>query len=128
MLGPITYSVKSHGGEGRSFIPDALVAAIGISVDDTIHHVTRFRLEFRRCRSSERALYASMVEVGRALFITSVVLLMGFLVFQFSALDTLLIFGALLATTIGVALVADFLLMPALALTWKPFGPEVCDR
>jgi hypothetical protein len=33
-------------------------------------------------------------------------------------------FGVLLAVTIVVALVADFLLMPALALTFQPFGPE----
>ena len=33
-------------------------------------------------------------------------------------------FGSLLAGTIGVALVADFLLMPALVLTFKPYGPE----
>jgi predicted RND superfamily exporter protein len=68
-------------------------AAIGISVDDTIHSMTRFRHEFLRSGSYERALEASTVDVGRALVITSVVL------------------------------VADFLLMPALVLTWKPWGP-----
>lgn len=98
--------------------------AIGISVDDTIHHMTRFRLEFRRCGSYEQALRASMSDVGRALVITSIVLVVGFLVFTFSRLDTYLTFGALLAGTITVALVADFLLVPALVLTFKPFGPE----
>jgi len=98
--------------------------AIGISVDDTIHHLTRFHLEFRRSGSYERALRASMADVGRALFITSAVLVAGFLVFFFSSLDSLAVFGVLLATTIGVALVADFLLMPALVLCFRPFGPE----
>jgi predicted RND superfamily exporter protein len=113
--------------------------AIGISVDDTIHHMTRFRLEFRRSGSYERALRASMTDVGRALFITSAVLVAGFLVFFFSSLNSLVLFGVLLATTIGVALVADFLLMPALVLTFEPFGrateaslpapePEVAPR
>jgi predicted RND superfamily exporter protein len=96
--------------------------AIGISVDDTVHHVTRFRFEFRRSGSYEQALRASMTDVGRALVITSVVLVLGFLVFLLSRLDTMVIFGSLLATTIGVALVADFLLMPALVLTLRPWG------
>jgi predicted RND superfamily exporter protein len=98
--------------------------AIGISVDDTIHHMTRFDLEFRRSGSYHQALFASMADVGRALVITSVALVAGFLVFRFSGLDSMASFGSLLATTITVALVADFLLMPALVLTFKPFGPE----
>jgi len=98
--------------------------AIGISVDDTIHHVTRFDIEFRRTGSYERALHLSMTEVGRALFITSVVLVMGFLVFLLSRLDSLQTFGLLLAGTIVIALVADFILMPALVLTFRPMGEE----
>ncbi|MHC4343015.1 MAG: MMPL family transporter [Planctomycetota bacterium] len=99
--------------------------AIGISVDDTIHHVTRFRREFQRSGCYEQALRESMTDVGRALVITSVVLVAGFLVFRLSGLDTMVVFGTLLATTIAVALVADFLLMPALVLTFQPFGPGV---
>jgi predicted RND superfamily exporter protein len=34
------------------------------------------------------------------------------------------VFGILLSSTIVIALIADFLLMPALILTFKPFGPE----
>ena len=99
--------------------------AIGISVDDTIHHVTRFRGEFRRSGSYDQALRVSMANVGRALVITSVVLVTGFLVFRLSQLESTVIFGSLLATTITVALAADFLLMPALILTLEPFGPGV---
>jgi hypothetical protein len=101
--------------------------AIGISVDDTIHHMTRFDLEFRRRGRYREAHHAAMVDVGRALVITSVVLVLGFLVFHFSALDSTASFGTLLATTVFVALAADFLLMPALVLTLKPFGPEHAD-
>ncbi len=98
--------------------------AIGISVDDTIHHVMRYQTEFRRSGSYERALHASMADVGRALFITSAVLVVGFLMLAFSRLDTMLMFGSLLAITIAIALIADFFLMPALVMTVKPFGPE----
>jgi predicted RND superfamily exporter protein len=98
--------------------------AIGIAVDDTIHLVSRYHHEFLRCGDYRQALRASMEDVGRALFITSVALVLGFLVFTLSVMDSTATFGVLLATTIVAALVADFLLMPALVLTFEPFGPE----
>jgi predicted RND superfamily exporter protein len=97
--------------------------ALGIAVDDTMHLVTRYRHEFLRCGDYVEALRASLKDVGRALFITSVVLVLGFLVNLFASLAGQAHFGALLATTIAVALVANFLLLPALILTFKPFGP-----
>ncbi len=118
------------GGMGWAGVPldyvRLLVApvAIGIAVDDTIHHITRFRHEFLRLGSYEQALRSSMTDVGRALFITSVVLVLGFLTFTYSMMNSQQSFGALLATTIVTALVADFVLMPALVVTLKPFGPE----
>ena len=122
--------ILTLGGMGWTGVPldyvRLLIApvAIGIAVDDTIHHVTRFRHEFLRCGSYEKALRASMLDVGRALLITSLVLVAGFLVFVFSVMDSQASFGLLLSTTIVMALVADFFLMPALMLTIKPFGPE----
>ncbi|HJO22987.1 MAG: MMPL family transporter [Myxococcota bacterium] len=98
--------------------------AIGIAVDDTIHLVSRYHHEFKLCRDYEKALRASLQDVGRALFITSVALVAGFLMLLLSTLAANTTFGLLLASTIVVALVADFLLMPALVLTFKPFGPE----
>jgi predicted RND superfamily exporter protein len=98
--------------------------AIGIAVDDTIHHVTRFRHEFERCGSYAEALFATMRDVGRAVFITSAALVCGFLVFLASSLDSQSQLGILLAFCISTALVAEFLLMPALILVLEPFGPE----
>ena len=98
--------------------------AMGIAVDDTIHLVSRFRHEFRRLGRYEDALFASMQDVGRALVITSIALVLGFLVLVFSTLASQATYGILLATTIVTALIADFLLMPALVLSFHPFGPE----
>lgn len=98
--------------------------AMGIAVDDTIHFVSRFRYEFGMRANYREALIAAMTDVGRALLITSVALVCGFLVLLMSVLDSQALQGVLLATTIVTALVADFLLMPALALTFHPFGPE----
>jgi predicted RND superfamily exporter protein len=96
--------------------------AIGIAVDDAIHLMTRYRHEFLETGSYETALRASLRDVGRALFITSVALVCGFLVFMFSVMDSYASFGVLLATTIAAALGANFLLLPALVLTFQPFG------
>ena len=98
--------------------------AIGISVDDTIHHTTRYLHEFGRSGDYEAALLASMRDVGRALFITSVALILGFACLTLTVMASQHTFGLLLAGTISVALLADFLLLPALVLTFEPFGPE----
>ena len=102
--------------------------AIGIAVDDTIHLMTRYRHEFQRCRNYAQALHDALIDVGRALFITSVALVCGFLVLTLSVLDSEVTQGILLSFTIVVALVADFWLMPALVLTFHPFGPEGADE
>jgi predicted RND superfamily exporter protein len=98
--------------------------AIGIAVDDTIHLMIRYHHEFRKSRDYEKALYDSMTGVGRALFTTSAILVIGFMVNIVSVMDGQKSFGILLSAVIAVALVADFLLMPALILWLKPFGPE----
>lgn len=98
--------------------------ALGIAVDDTIHLVSRCRYEFQRCGNYAEALRAALADVGRALLITSIALVLGFLVLLGSILQSQATQGLLLATTILTALVADFLLMPALLLTFQPFGPE----
>jgi predicted RND superfamily exporter protein len=98
--------------------------SIGIAVDDTIHFVTRFRHEFERRGRYQEALEAALTEVGRAVFITSAALVLGFLVLTLSVMASRVMFGVLLAATIGTALLAEFFLMPALLVAFKPFGPE----
>jgi len=102
--------------------------AISIAVDDTIHLVARYQHEFRRSGNYRDALMCSMTHVGRALFITSIVLISGFLIFLNSLMDSLAQFGVLIAATISVALLADFFLMPALIIVFKPFGPEFSTK
>jgi len=98
--------------------------AMGIAVDDTIHLTLRFRHEFNHCGRYSEAFQRSLRDVGRALIITSIALVAGFQVLLLSVLDSQATQGMLLSTTIVTALAADFLLMPALILTLKPFGPE----
>jgi predicted RND superfamily exporter protein len=102
--------------------------AMGIAVDDTIHFVSRYHHEFDESGSYADALAAAMADVGHAVFVTSLVLVLGFLVNLFSVLDASARSGVLLAATIATALLADLLLTPALVLTLEPFGPEGARR
>jgi predicted RND superfamily exporter protein len=98
--------------------------ALGIAVDDTVHLMSRFRLEFGIHRDYATALRASMQDVGRALINTSVALVLGFLVLTLSDLRSEAYRGILLAAALTTALLADFFLLPPLVLWLKPFGPE----
>lgn len=98
--------------------------ALGIAVDDTIHLMSRFRLEFGIHRDYALALRAAMQDVGRAVVTTSSALVLGFLVLWFSDLRSEAYRGVLLASALATALVADLFLLPPLVLWLKPFGPE----
>ena len=98
--------------------------AIGIAVDDTIHLVTRFRSRFYETGNYAKALERSLNDVGPALTITSIILVVSFMSFLIGNTIVLASFGVLLALAVTVALLADLFLMPVLLLLLKPFGPE----
>jgi uncharacterized protein len=98
--------------------------AIGIAVDDTLHFIMRYRLEFWRLGSYRLALEAALNDVGRSIFITTVVLLSGFAINMFSKMSSYAEFGFLTIITLSVAAVADYFLTPALIILFKAFGPE----
>ncbi|MGE4605328.1 MAG: MMPL family transporter, partial [Myxococcota bacterium] len=98
--------------------------ALGISVDDTIHLMSRFHHEFGIHRNYEKALRAALADVGRALVITSIALVLGFLVLASSEMRSQAYYGILLSGALVTALIADFFFMPSLVLWLEPFGPE----
>lgn len=97
---------------------------IGIIVDDTIHFISRYRMEFDRLGDYRSALSAAMTSVGRALTITTVVLVVGFGVTMLSRMKTFYFAGLLSSVCFISALIADFFIAPALILLFKPFGKE----
>ena len=86
--------------------------------------MSRFHHEFGIHRDYRKALRAALSDVGRALIVTSVALVLGFLVLTFSSLRSEGLYGILLSSALVTALIADFFFMPALVLWLKPFGPE----
>ena len=94
----------------------ALVAmiAIGIGVDDTIHFLVRLKLEAARAPLPD-AVRRTFRYAGRGIVFTTIILTLGFLPMALSDYFSIWIMGTLLPGALIVALVADLLLVPALA-------------
>jgi len=96
--------------------------AIGIAVDDTIHFLVRFQREFEKSGSYEISSRKTLQSSGRAMLFTTLILCGGFLMFLPSAMISIALFGGLVAFTVFMALVADFIIMPAILELARPMG------
>ena len=91
---------------------------LGIVVDDTVHFLSKYlRARREEGLSSSDAVRYAFHTVGTALWTTSVVLIAGFLVLTYSPFEINSAMGLLTAITIGLALLADFTLLPTLLMT-----------
>ncbi|MES9990834.1 MAG: MMPL family transporter [Candidatus Thiodiazotropha sp.] len=90
---------------------------LGIVVDDTVHFLSKY-LRARREKSMTRedAVRYAFSTVGTALWVTSLVLMVGFGILAFSHFQLNAGMGLLTAITLGLALVADFLFLPPLLI------------
>ncbi len=100
--------------------PTAIIFAIafGIAVDDTIHFLSKYKLERMKGNDMETALKATFTETGKAIVITSLILFFGFLILLFSKTPGIVFVGLLVAGTLLSAVVADLLLIPLLIRTF----------
>ena len=88
--------------------------AISIGVDDTIHFLTRYRLETARSKDTAEAIRRTFAFAGRAIVMTTVILVAGFLPFATSDYFCIRVFGTLFPVCLIAAVVADLLLVPAM--------------
>ena len=94
---------------------------IGIAVDDTIHFLTRYRMELPALKWNYRlANDKTILTTGLAMITTTGILVMGFLILIFSNFTPTADFGLLAALTIFIALVCDLTFLPALLGLVKP--------
>lgn len=95
--------------------------SIGIVVDDTVHFLSKFlRAKREQGLDTEGAIRYAFTTVGRAITVTTVVLILGFLVMMGSSFAMNEGMGKLTAITLAVALITDFLMLPALLLILQP--------
>ncbi len=92
--------------------------AFGISVDDTIHFLAKYRQELVFHKWNVRkSVYAALHETGVSMFYTSIVLFFGFLVFTVSSFGGTKALGGLVSVTLLFAMVSNLLLLPSLLLS-----------
>jgi hypothetical protein len=96
--------------------------ALGIAVDDTIHLISRYRLEMRKTADYRQACRAAVLNVGSALIETTTVIVGGFLIFCFASLRMNILFGLLCAFLMVLTLLADLFVTPICVMLLKPFG------
>ena len=88
--------------------------SFGIAVDDTIHFLSKLRLELAKTQNLEKALYHTTLETGRPIIVTSIILFFGFLVMLFAKAPGMMYVGLLVSLTLFSAVFADLLLIPIL--------------
>ncbi len=87
---------------------------IGIAVDDTIHVINDYQQAKSAGKSAEEAMFISMNHAGLAVFATSIILMIAFVVMSFSSFMPNVYFGIFSAVIILGALVANIICLPAL--------------
>jgi predicted RND superfamily exporter protein len=92
--------------------------AFGISVDDTIHFLAKYRQELiANGWKINKAVFAALRETGISMFYTSIVLFFGFSVFMSSNFGGTQALGGLVAVTLLMAMLANLILLPSLLIS-----------
>ena len=102
------------------------IAAIvlGIGVDNCIHYVHRFRREFAQDRDYRATMFRCHGSIGRALWYTTVTVVIGFSTLTLSNFNPSIYFGLLTVLAMAAAVIGALLLLPRLILLFRPLGPE----
>ncbi|MDH7598738.1 MAG: MMPL family transporter [Sedimentisphaerales bacterium] len=103
------------------------IAAIGVGLadDDTIHYMHRFRHELSIGHGYAQALFRAHASTGRAIYYTTVALMIGFSVLVLSNFVPSVYFGLLTGLAIFVALLASLTILPELILIIRPFDRSI---
>ena len=97
---------------------------VGIGVDDCVHYVYRFREEFREDCDYLAAMYRSHGSIGRAMYYTTITIVIGFSMLTLSNFTPSIYFGVLTVLAMTAAVLGALLLLPRLIILFRPLGPE----
>lgn len=118
---PLLFTAGVMGWFGIPLKPSTLLVfsiAFGISIDDTIHYLAKYRQELKRRRwNLKECVIMAIREAGLGMFYTSIVLFCGFSVFTFSQFGGTQALGLLISLTLIVAMITNLVLLPSLLLT-----------
>jgi predicted RND superfamily exporter protein len=88
--------------------------AFGIAIDDTLHLLSRFKLEIDKGRSLPFAMRTTFLSTGKAMILTAMVIASGFATLMLSDFKSTFYVGLLISLTLVIALLAELVLMPVL--------------
>ncbi|MBD0778332.1 MMPL family transporter [Maribacter sp. ANRC-HE7] len=118
---PLVITAGVMGFVGVPIKPSTILVfsiAFGISVDDTIHFLAKYRQELATHQwQIKKSVYAALRETGVSMFYTSIVLFFGFSVFVISNFGGTVALGALVSATLLFAMMANLILLPSLLLS-----------
>ncbi|MBT8177674.1 MAG: MMPL family transporter [Eudoraea sp.] len=118
---PLLITAGVMGFVGVPIKPSTILVfsiAFGISVDDTIHFLAKYRQELTANKwRIQQSVYAALRETGVSMFYTSIVLFFGFSVFVISSFGGTVALGALVSATLLFAMLANLILLPSLLLS-----------
>lgn len=90
--------------------------AFGIATDDTIHFISRFKIELGYGKSLIYAFKRTYFETGKPIILTTFILIGGFMSLMTSDFQSIFYFGFLICITIIIALIAELFLLPVLIM------------
>ncbi len=118
---PLLVTAGVMGFAGVPIKPSTILVfsiAFGISVDDTIHFLAKYRQELMANNWRIKvSVYSALKETGVSMFYTSIVLFFGFSVFIISNFGGTVALGALVSATLLFAMLANLVLLPSLLLS-----------
>ncbi|MFD0932366.1 RND family transporter [Psychroflexus salinarum] len=118
---PLLMTAGMMGFIGVPIKPSTILVfsiAFGISVDDTIHFLAKYRQELKSNHwKIKRSVYPALRETTVSMFYTSIVLFFGFSVFMISSFGGTVALGGLVSATLLFAMLANLLLLPSLLLS-----------
>ena len=118
---PLIITAGVMGFTGIPLKPSTILVfsiAFGISVDDTIHFLAKYRQELiANGWKINKAVFAALRETGISMFYTSVVLFFGFSIFMSSNFGGTQALGGLVAVTLMMAMLANLVLLPSLLIS-----------
>jgi predicted RND superfamily exporter protein len=95
---------------------------VGIGVDDTIHYIHRFRHEFAIDGDYWASVFRCHRSIGRAIYYTSLTIMLGFSILALSRFIPTIYFGLLTGLAMLIALLANMTLLPLLIVKLRATG------
>ena len=118
---PLLCTAGIMGWFGIPLKPSTLLVfsiAFGISVDDTIHYLAKYRLELKTKQwDLKQCVIMAIREAGLGMFYTSIVLFCGFSMFTFSQFGGTKALGLLVSLTLLIAMITNLVVLPTLLLS-----------